>query len=341
MSRTASANVPVFLLLRASGLSNCTTVASTDNGKITFVYETSYYGSKLINTLNSRPIQSGSEFNILMLLHFFTPDENGFLTINTLEMADILHITERTVISNLHDLEHRGFIAMHRSTLYVHTFDVFITDYSKGFDHAKEGGKGFITFSWDLFRAFLACHTIDAKRVLIRMLYTCVRGGRSELQPADLNLNLLKKALPKSVTKKRIKGLLDQPIFRKLFDVQEVPFYRDLRKVVIRKDYAPSTVRAAMISSAKAMVDRLIKKHTSLDVLTDQDITDLSKIALKYRQKDIRKGIEALAALSEEELGKINSIGAWVRAWVQDFSPWLNPLNTFGIEVDLPPAPIL
>lgn len=196
------------------------------------MYERSRYGSSLPRL---------TRFGILLLLyiHFQDPDQNGLVRFFEPDTAaEAIGCTRRTIMNNLHCLEHGGYISMSKAG-YAGVYNIFISDYQDYFKSAAKGGRGYCSIHRDFFFGAVKCHDLNELRMTIRSVLD-QNAEKADRLPKDPEYIFYRNGLPKTMSLEHIKEVLREGgFFRSVFDTT---MGRYNAAVNIHEQYDPMTL---------------------------------------------------------------------------------------------------
>ena len=279
----------------------------------TYVNEKNRYGDK--NPLKLKTLET------FLYLHFQHPDKKGLVSIEVSEAAKTIGCTNRTIRNNLRLLQDYNYIVYGKGQ-YPGNYLVFINNYEKNFLSAKEGGRGFITISDDIFHSFLKAETINELRITLRSYIECVSTEHKNIVNKQKTYNHMKEYLPSYCTNKEIRNVFRREPFSTLFE-HASNHYTYFCK--LKADYQPAAlVRKIKENCTNEIRPFIIKLNEQLDkdsyppfLLDPDDYKDISNIATQYHVNDIKKAIQEIFDTYILQKLPVKKMGALVRSVCQ------------------------
>ena len=280
-------------------------IYKTEKKKV-YVNEKSRYGEK--QRLNRNAIL------LFLWLHFDNPDENGFIKrVDVVDVAEMLKCHPRTVVNNLHELSEYGYIAISKLPVPGY-YAIHLSDYRDYFKQAKNGGRGYVTVSYEMFTRLCEQRSINALRLAVRGILTSteqmIRNGLVE----DRTYKDVKNELPAYVTKREIRDIIHSEPFQMLFTVSAKKKYTFSYQL---KPAYTNNVRDALVEDCKKAVLSYI--HTINEnnkknfLLKDEDVKNIADIGAKYPLPFIIKAVETVYKTYVCKTLPIQDVGALVR----------------------------
>lgn len=176
------------------------------------VFEHSYT-IKYINDKNRygyQPTLKSNAIKLLLLYHFLQPDPLGLIkNINIKELADILGCTAMTIRNCNEVLVEYGYCYISNTGWEDNSINVWLVEYKDYHKTAKEGGRGYLTMSSDMFKDILSISGLNPLRLTLKGLLevdnqscvtpnTQIKTSYKKLRyflPSYCNRNVIQKAL--------------------------------------------------------------------------------------------------------------------------------------------------
>ena len=145
------------MLRGKSGQNQC---ATCEKKKTKYQNEKARYGYK--------PPLTKAELFVFLDLHFCSPSATGVVAdVSAAHLAEECKIAVKTAYEALHGLESKTYIHLNTDTRGSYT--ILVEGYDKYFLPAKEGGRGYVTLTQEIFRQLLSVKDdINAVRYAIR-----------------------------------------------------------------------------------------------------------------------------------------------------------------------------
>lgn len=106
---------------------------------------------------------------LMLLLHFFSPDEHGFCyDVDPYYCAKYLGCNQRTIKNNFSLLQCYGYLEYKR--ISAHNYVIFLKDYTSYYLSAAKGGRGYITIEQTLMDEIQTVKDINSLRIILREL---------------------------------------------------------------------------------------------------------------------------------------------------------------------------
>lgn len=277
--------------------------------KVKYINESNRYASKIgySETLKANGLK------LLIVLHMMHPNRHGFIfDLSISELKSILQCDRKTVISNLEYLQDYDYITFVKTNQRGH-INVSITGYDSYFKSAREGGRGYMTFSIKLVEALLAIKDLTTLRLFLHQLIDTDNYSDTEKQVFTKSYHDLCDCLPSyykpNHVKKGLSNNLDNPIFT--LDVgRNVTF-------VLNPDYNAKKVKEQLINDSNKKITDYIEdlndhfdqinegtakpeellpefffkdrnyKHYITYIVQKNDIYDLAKMSWQFSLYDI------------------------------------------------------
>ncbi len=265
---------------------------------------------------------------LLIGLHFLNPDSNGYIRrVDLVEMADILGCTVRTVSNNLALLSERNYIFVSDSNI-PGCRQVFITEYTEYFKKAQQGGRGFVRLTSSLFEKLTLLPDVNAVRLALRTYIENSEFESKHKSASEKSLQEVKSVLPEYVTKKTLLSTVKDKVFSTLFDVRSSG--RSLlmtTKEAFSQQQTSSLVRSECRTEVAALAEEINKenrknasgrKNNYRLMLTEQDLNDISGIALRYPIPAILQSVRRFYDTYVKENLAVSSIGAVIRTYTDE-----------------------
>ena len=254
---------------------------------------------------------------ILMWLHFNAPDENGVIRrIDIQELCDAIGCTYKTALNQLNDLSSYGYICVSKLDVPGY-YNILICDYASYFKPAMEGGRGYMTISYEMFEKFKEQKDINSLRVTIRGVYTATEQKRLNGFVEEKSIKEIKRELPAYVTNGQIREILKSDTFVSMFDVYDKKKYTVSFK--LKEEYMQFGMRDKLVKDCRVAVEECAKKlaHSTpiknKFKLTEYDLKCISEIGARFPVKNV---VEALKTVFNSYFMngiKIKDMGALVR----------------------------
>lgn len=107
---------------------------------------------------------------LLLVIHMMHPNRYGHVfDLNISDLKDILGCDRKTIISNLDNLMNYDYIEYVKTNRRGH-INVIIKGYDSYFKTAREGGRGYMTFSLELIEALLTIKDLTTLRLFLHQL---------------------------------------------------------------------------------------------------------------------------------------------------------------------------
>ena len=303
--------------LRESGMCDNCLLKVYKNVKKVYINEKARYGKRL--PLNRNAIL------LFLLLHYIKPDKNG--NIKNFDVADAaayLHCTERTVRNNLATLETQEYITLEKTEIPGY-FHIHICGYKNYFKKANEGGTGYVTFTEPLLQTLVAQKRLNALRLTIRtILYTMEdeqKGTVFERSYIDM-----RRGLPKYITNKDIRNILDSEQFRVVFNVSSRK--KHVVFMQINKEFNQFHVREFISNAAYKEIEKFILKFNDESIKSEMPVFEIDQVQMKdiadictmYPVETVIESIRNIYDIYILNQIEIQNLGALVRTFAKEIS---------------------
>ena len=211
--------------------------------QVKYINEKNKYGTKVgySKTLKANGLK------LLIILHMMHPDRFGYIyNLKVSELKAVLKCDRKTVISNLESLKEYDYID------YVKTnqrgaINVNIKGYDDYFKPAREGGRGYMTFSIKLVEALFEIKDLTTLRLFLHQLIDTDNHADTEQKVYKKTYHELRDCLPgyykPNHIRKGLSGNMDNPIFR-LNVGESVTF-------ILNPDYNAKQVKEQLIRDSR------------------------------------------------------------------------------------------
>lgn len=126
-----------------------------------------YHNEK--NRYGYRPMLKSNALKLLLLLHFFHPDQFGIIkNVDTREIAQKLNCNIKTVWNNLEILSSYTYISYSKTDTY--SINLILNDYENYYLPAHKNGRGFLVLSFDLLNKIILLDSLVTLRIYLREL---------------------------------------------------------------------------------------------------------------------------------------------------------------------------
>ncbi len=272
---------------------------------------------------NRMPLKKHA-LNLLLHLHFLNPDSAGLIRrFDADEAAEKLDCARRTVINNLMLLQDRGYISVSRVPI-PGRYQVFINGYSDYFLPANRGGRGFVRIPAEFAEMLPKLPDINAIRLALRSYIDSADLENKPTTDKEKSIRSIKQDLPEYVTKKKLGNFLDNRIFRSLFDVS---VGKKTAVITARPRFSPSAAVQSIKEECRSSVTDLIQTltertkgmvHQPVMKLTDQEMTDISNIALRLPIHAVTEAVTHFYETYIQPGLPYRNAGAIIRAYAND-----------------------
>lgn len=276
---------------------------------VKYINEKNKYATKIgySETLKSNGLK------LLIVLHMMHPDRYGYIyNLSISELKDTLKCDRKTVISNLESLKNYDYID-YVKTSHRGFINISLKGYDSYFKPAREGGRGYMTFSIKLVEELLKIKDLTTLRLFLHQLIDTDNHAETEQKVFKKTYHELRDCLPgyykPNHIKKGLLGNIDNPIF-KLNVGEAVTFIlnseynaKQVKEQLIRdsrrslKDYIKQlNDKFDSINAKEALPEDLLpedfwkdskpEKYVDLTVKVN-DIEDLAKMCWQFSMYDI------------------------------------------------------
>lgn len=201
---------------------------------------------------------------LLLVLHMMHPNRYGHIfDISITELKDILGCDRKTVTSNLDTLTNYDYIKYVKTNRRGH-INVIINGYDSYFKPAREGGRGYMTFSIKLVEALLKIKDLTTLRLFLHQLIDTDNYANTEHSIFKKTYHELLNCLPGYYKPNHIrKGLsnnIENPIFQ--LNVGDSVTFK------LNPDYNAKKVKEQLIRDSRVRInDYLEQLNHNIDLV--------------------------------------------------------------------------
>lgn len=278
-----------------------------------YVNEKNRYGER-------HPLQKNALL-LFLYLHFQNPDKAGLVEFEVETAAQELGCSIRTVQNNLRLLHEHSYIAFSKGRYPGHYY-AFLMEFKNYFKKAAENGRGYFTMSKEIFQTVSEMEDINSVRLALRSFAEYVEEDRKPDYVNDRTFDEIKRNLPEYCTKKDIRETVKRDGFQKMFQTAERKHSIILN---MRKEFNPFVlVEKIILDGINRITTKIndinlsiIDTHQSMLFLTEPQIRDIAKIALKHPVQHILDAVQDMYE-GYTKLGlEVKEPGALVRTIVK------------------------
>ena len=287
----------------------------TETKKV-YINESARHGRK--NSLSRYGIMT------LLWLHFNAPDENGLIRrLDIQDLCDAIGCTYRTALNQLHDLSTYGYIGVSKLSIPGY-YSIIISDYTSYFKPAVEGGRGYMTISYDMFEKFKEQKDINSLRVTIRGVYTATEQKRLNGFVEEKSIKEIKRELPSYVTNGQIREILKSQSFVSMFDVYNKKKYTISFK--LKDAYMQFGMRDKLVKDCRTAIEQCAKELShSTPIknkfkLSEYDLKCISEIGARFPIKNVVDALRTVFNTYFVNGIRIKDIGALVRTITKSYA---------------------
>ena len=292
----------------------------TEYKETEYINEKNRYGNKMI-------LQKGA-LSLYLFIYFQSPDENGYVRcIDIYEAAEALGCDPKTIKNNLRLLQKGDYISFSPTDIPGY-YQVFITGYKNMFKNARNGGRGYITFSREFVKKLLNLSDINSIRLAIRSYISSESSSYKPSLTREQSYRRIRDHLPRYVTIKKIKAIIQDTDFLSIFNVARK---RRSAAIAVKPEYSQAkiseTVKERCKEEITAFIDNInrpLKKKRGkgkprLLELSAKDLSDIVSIGLKLPIEAIKQGLEAFYSTYIKHGISYGSAGALVRTYASSY----------------------
>lgn len=228
---------------------------------VKYINEKNKYGRKqgYSATLKTNGIK------LLLVLHMMHPNRFGhILDLSVSGLKDIMNCDRKTIVANLERLKSYGYIDYVKSCERG-LINVIVKGYEDYFKPAKEGGRGFLTFSKELVEALLDIEDLTTLRIFLHQLVETDDHSCTEQKVFEKTYKELQRALPEYYKPNHIKKGLLRNLTNPIFDLS----VKDKVVFVLNPEYDSKKVKQKLILNNKSFlteyVDQLNDKFIKIN----------------------------------------------------------------------------
>ena len=299
--------------------SNCPAAS----GKMVYINEKHRYGEK-------HPLKKYALL-MYMLFHFMQPDELGHVSkIDPSEISGMLGCSIRTVRNNLSLLSKYGYISVSPDNIDGY-YQLFIKNYRDMYKPAPSGGRGFIRMQASFLDKLSALPDVNNIRLAVRALIFNSEYRKEDVPDLEKSYRKIKSFLPSYVTFRQLNGMLDNNVFKTLFNVT-----RRSRSaaIVITDEFNPVSAAEKIRSECRKEIEICIEQINkplkgkgnktlgNLLHLTDKELRDVANISLRYPVKAVIEGIKKFYESYIAVNLRYRSAGALIRSYASDYAAY-------------------
>lgn len=310
------------------------------NGSVLYVNEKNLFGYQ--HSLKTNAIK------LFLLYHFLQPDSNGFIQhIPVSLLAEEIGCTTATIHACNHILSYYGYCDVCESGSREKSVSVHLPEYKNYHKSAKDGGRGYITISSDLFHAILNIKTLNALRLNLRGLLEADRlSYNSEtMSSTTVSYKRLHAFLPEYCRPNVVRRALDEfsEIFTTTYGSRDVTFeirsefsfrhipdslkeskLKDISDFVgMINDVADHLATEKDDERKKSFIRTLedigVRRSTTYSYisLTNKDYEDLVSLAIQYDSGSVNHAVSQIYNDYFQRGIIVEKIGALVRSYIR------------------------
>lgn len=241
---------------------------------------------------------------LLLVIHLMHPNRYGHVfDLDISELKDILGCDRKTVLSNLDSLADYGYIEYVRTSRRGRV-NVIIKGYDSYFKTAREGGRGYMTFSIELVEALLTIKDLTTLRLFLHQLIDTDNFSDTEHKVFKRTYHELLGCLPGYYKPNHIrKGLsnnVENPIFQ--LDVGNFVTFK------LNPDYNAKKVKEHLIQDSRIRITRHLEDlNEKFDLINASEVLPEDVLPEIFYKENRPSKYEnySIKRTSIEELGKM------------------------------------
>lgn len=278
---------------------------------------------KYINEKNRYGDKSPLQRNALLLflyIHYLHPDQYGLIQIHTAKAAETIHCTERSIRNNLQLLEKQNYISLKKGS-YPGVYFAFIQSYTQYFNTMEQGGRNYISLSYNTFKTLTEEKEINTIRLSMRILTSSLDSTTPKLLHNEVPFKEIRKLLPNYCCNKFVKQITETKTFQTLFQVAKTAhtLFIEIIETFNPNKLAENLKRDCLIqienclNSINEKANQLGYKYGKHWFLTNEQKKDIANIALQYNPIHIINALNTIYQSFICQGRTIDNIGALVR----------------------------
>lgn len=231
------------------------------------------------NKYGYQPTLKSNAIKLLILYHFLQPDANGFIkNIHKKDLATALSCTVSTIDSCNKILSDYDYCYVSSSGIQDNHISVYLTEYKNYHKNAAEGGRGYLTLSYDMLDALLSIHSLNSLRMQIKGLLEVDQSRLRKLSETTA-----------SATYKKLRGFLPRycknNVIRKALAEKTSLFTISISKndvsFSLNKSFSISSMRSKMLNTSKQSLIEYVDHINNLVDEANADYPDKKEVALE------------------------------------------------------------
>ena len=284
-------------------------------------YEIRYRYINEKNRYGYQPTLKSNAIKLLLLYHFLQPDANGFVkNVSLKALAETIGCTVPTIVASNKILSDYSYCFVCNSGLAEKHINVYLPEYKNYHKTANEGGRGYITFSYEMMQEILHFKTLNTLRLnlkgILEVDQASLRDGN--LAETSTDYKKLRGFLPSYCKNNIIRNALltDNSIFHCSFTETSVVFsigskfsQKNLRNELLEEtktslvNYVSDLNDMFEVASSDTDVDQTIaidmiatqgirrNNYYPTLLLNGDDYSSLSSMSLQYNLNIVRSAI--------------------------------------------------
>lgn len=286
---------------------------------VKYVNEKNRYGEKT-------PLQRNALL-LFLYLHYLHPDQYGLVQVTVSKAAETIHCTERSIRNNLHLLNKLNYISLQKGE-YPGTYFAFIQSYPQYFHTMEQGGRNYISLSYNTFQTLTEEKEINTIRLSLRILTSAIDGTTPKLLHNETSYKEIRRLLPNYCCNKFVRRITETKTFHTLFQIAHTAH---TVFIDIVEAFNPNKLAENLKKDCLLQIDECIKsineKANQLGYklgkhwfLTKKEKADIANIALQYQPIHIINALHTVYDSFILQKRKIDNVGALVRTITQSNS---------------------
>lgn len=321
---------------------SCSTAVWQQQYTIQYINEKNRYGYQ--------PRLKSNAIKLLLCYHFLQPDANGLIKdVNLKDLAQLINCDIKTIQNNNAILSEYGYCYFSNSGWYDNHINVLLPEYKKYHLSANEGGRGYMTFSKEMFEELLNVTDLNQTRLIIKGLLETdnqsISGKAPQIKVSYAHLRGFLPGYCKRGIIQQALGKLNNTILHTHADTDFVEFSllpeyngKELRKQLQEENYLEmenyihslndlfdSAKNSAPLDKENIDIALGTLNITPSDtyksiILHNQDYQDLASLCVQYSPAAIKHAISSIYNSHINYNGKhdaIRNFGGLIRSTVE------------------------
>lgn len=290
---------------------------------VKYVNEKNRYGDKA-------PLQRNALL-LFLYIHYLHPDQYGLVQINIARAAETIHCTDRSIRNNLHLLNKQNYITLQKGE-YPGTYFAFIQSYPQYFNTMEQGGRNYISLSYETFQTLTEEKEINTIRLSMRILTSNIDSTTPKLLRNETSFKEIRRLLPNYCCNKFVRHITETKTFHTLFQIAQTAhtLFIDIVETFNPNKLTENLKKDCLIQIDQCMdlinekANQLGYKYGKHWFLSKKEKNDIANIALQYQPIHIINALHTVYDSFILQGREIDNVGALVRSITQSNSRFYN-----------------